>query len=59
MPRRSEAWDEAAIQARHAFRAHSTEGRAKHLQHLGALMCDAFEIQGSEGLLDWWSARLS
>ena len=59
MPRRSEAWDEAARQARNAFQANSNEDRVRHLRYLGALMCDAFEIQESQELLDWWSARLS
>ncbi len=59
MPRRSEAWDAAATQARDAFQAHSTEHRVRHLQRLGALMCDAFEIEESEELLNWWSERLS
>ena len=59
MPRRSEAWDEAARIARSAFKSHSTEDRVKNLLYLGALMCDAFEIDNSEKLLDWWMARLS
>ena len=59
MPRRSEAWDEAAVRARDAFHAHSTGHRVRYLQQLGALMCDAFEIEESEELLDWWSERLS
>ena len=59
MPRRSEAWDEAARIARSAFKSDSTEDRVKNLLYLGALMCDAFEIDNSEKLLDWWMARLS
>ena len=58
MPRSSEAWDEAAVRARDAFEAHSTEHRIRHLQQLGELMCDAFGMRESEELLDWWSERL-
>ena len=59
MPRRSEAWDEAARQAKSAFQANSNGDRVRHLRYLGALMCKAFEIEKSDELLDWWSARLS
>ena len=59
MPQPSEAWDDAAVHARSAFRSHSSEDRIRHLQSLGASMCAAFEIEKTEELLDWWSARLS
>ena len=58
LPPASEAWDAAAAHAKDAFSADSSSERPAHLKRLAQRMCEAFGVENSAELIDWWSDRL-
>jgi hypothetical protein len=55
LPTRDEPWEQAAARAREA--QHDPDRRLAHLEDVGRLMCESYEVPPDD-VLSWWRDRL-